>query len=48
MVTLNVEEMAEWISAQSGIDVDVVLTVLDLEEDYMSDLDLIDEMDEDE
>lgn len=41
-VCIDVEEMAQWISDHSGIDVETVLSVLDLENEYLDDAGLID------
>ena len=39
---IDVEEMGQWISDHSGIDLDTVLTVLDLENEYLDEKGLID------
>ena len=39
---IDVEEMGQWISDHSGIDLDTVLTVLDLENEYLDEKELID------
>ena len=39
---IDVEEMGQWISDHSGIDLDTVLSVLDLEAEYFDEKGLID------
>ena len=39
---IDVEEMGQWISDRSGIDLETVLTVLDLENEYLDEKELID------
>lgn len=39
---IDVEEMGQWISDHSGIDLDTVLAVLDLENEYLDEKGLID------
>lgn len=40
---LDTEEMAKWISDRCDIDLDTILTVLDLESEYMEENGFIDE-----
>lgn len=44
---LNVDEMANWITEQTGIPPEVVMLVLDLEEEYLDNMETPDDFEDD-